>query len=199
MEDICTPKKKLIHPKFGLNYLEYSVKVILCWIDQDQADGLPLEEYSPKVNYFMSIALSRMSSLFVIHPIDVTIIDVSGDNNSTTMLIHHLVDSYNRTDLINVINNYFNDGSFNALMASLDSDFSYVLFLLSFTLMRQIDFSLVRDTFRWSSFNIFYNPYFDMLLGVLIVSLIWYGLCKLGRKCGEKKRKEKEAAEKLLP
>ena len=36
-----------------------------------------------------------------------------------------------------------------------------------------------------------------MLLGVLIVSLIWYGLCKLGRKCGEKKRKEKEAAEKL--
>lgn len=28
MEDICTPKKKLIHPNFGLNYLEYSVKVI---------------------------------------------------------------------------------------------------------------------------------------------------------------------------
>lgn len=92
---------------------------------------MPLEEYSPKVNYFVSVALSRMSSLFVIHPIDVTVIDVSGNNNSTTMLIHHLVDSYNRTDLINVINDYFNDGSFNVLMASLDSDFSYVLFLLS--------------------------------------------------------------------
>ena len=116
---------------------------------------MPREEYSPKVNYFMSVALSRLSSLFVLHPIDVTVIDVSGDDNSTTMLIHHLVDSYNRTDLINVITDYFNDGSFNTLMASLDNDFSYVLFFLSLLLGRLISlWSRTRSAGRASTFSI---------------------------------------------
>ena len=37
-----------------------------------------------------------------------------------------------------------------------------------------------------------------MILGVLIVAFIWYWLCKLGRKCCDKKKKKEEDVNKPL-
>ena len=126
MEDTCTPSKKLIHPNFGYNYIEYSVNVDFGRLIQDQAEGLSLEEYSPKVNYFLTTALFKITSAFVIHPIDVTIVNVAGNNSTTTMLVRHLIDSYNRTDAINVLTEAITNGTLTSMLASMDNEFAYV-------------------------------------------------------------------------
>ena len=50
-----------------------------------------------------------------------------------------------------------------------------------------------KESFKWNSFNIFYNFYWDALIVILIISVIWWYFCKLGRKQCAKKEAEKEA------
>lgn len=90
---------------------------------------MPVESFSAKFNYFVTTALAQLTSVFILRPIDVTIVGVSGDNSSTTMLIHHKVDTYNRTDIIRDLTQYLHDGNLTTLLSSMDDDFVYVVFL----------------------------------------------------------------------
>ena len=54
-----------------------------------------------------------------------------------------------------------------------------------------------KESFKWNSFNIFYNFYWDALIVILIISVIWWYFCKLGRKqCAKKEAEKAEAAAK---
>ena len=43
------------------------------------------------------------------------------------------------------------------------------------------------ENFKYTRFNLFLNPYFEMILWTCIIAVVWYYLCKCGRKhCGKK-------------
>ena len=63
----------------------------------------------------------------------------------------------------------------------------------------QCNIVIDRDTFKWNSWNIFYNFWWDTLFVTIIVCVIWWYFCKLGRKhCAKKEAAKKEEKQALV-
>lgn len=150
--------------------------------------------FTPKHLFEIDNTLFNVTYEYAVRPIDIVAINWEKDTNNTlTLRIHHRVDFTHRKYIISNLTQWSHDDTILNRLIEMNDDFINVFFCHYGD--EQCQVIIDENSFTWNSWNIFYNFYWDCLFGILIVSFIWWGFCKLGRKQCAKKEAEKAKKE----